>query len=319
MKKYAYILLLFLLISCIPATVAASGITVVINGEYVEFSHATFKGGRMLVPMREMFAAVGAAVVWDKTRRTAFAVVDDVRVSIPSGSYLPMVNDDPMLIDVPAVLVDNRMYIPLRFAVEALGADVVWEASTGTVFIITAADSRAVEQEGGKKDWNNGPKLDINSAELHSLAALEGISEAVAAALLAYRDTIGLYRSFDQIRTVPSVTDAVFDVLTEYIRIVYTEKGIGSWYGEKFHGRKTSSGEGYDMYLHTAAHRTLPFGTMVKVTYLKTGHSVWVRINDRGPCGITHPERIIDLSRAAAEAIGLRGIGPVVVEVIRER
>jgi len=313
-------LLLFLLISGIPVAVAASEITVVANGEYVEFTHTPLlESGRMLVPMREMFTAVGAAVTWDNTTRTALAVVDNVRVSIPVGSFLPTVNDDPILIDVPAMLVDNRMYIPLRFAAEALGADVVWEASTGTVFIITAADTSTVEAKGGEGDWNNDLKLDINSAELHSLAAIEGISEAVAAALLAYRDAIGLYRSFDEIRTLPSVTDALFDVLTQHIRIVYTQEGIGSWYGEKFHGNRTSSGEVYDMYLHTAAHRTLPFGTMVKVTYLETGHSVWVRINDRGPCGVTHPERIIDLSRAAAETIGLRWIGPVVVEVIKER
>ncbi len=91
--------------------------------------------------------------------------------------------------------------------------------------------------------------------------------------------------------------------------------GIASWYGSEFHGRRTSSGEIYDQYGLTAAHRSLPFGTKVKVTFLRTEKSIEVIINDRGPL---KRERIIDLSRAAAEAIGLKpyGIGLVRVEVI---
>ena len=92
-------------------------------------------------------------------------------------------------------------------------------------------------------------------------------------------------------------------------------EGRASWYGAKFHGRKTSSGEIYDQNDYTAAHRYLPFGTHLKVTYLRTGKSVTVRVNDRGP----HlGGRVIDLSRAAAEAIGLRphGVGQVSIEVL---
>lgn len=94
-----------------------------------------------------------------------------------------------------------------------------------------------------------------------------------------------------------------------------TVEGLASWYGTEFHGRKTSSDEIFDQYDFTAAHRTLPFGTYVRVTFLKTGKSVTVRINDRGP---HNPERIIDLSRAAAEAIGLKahGVGKVKIEVV---
>lgn len=92
-------------------------------------------------------------------------------------------------------------------------------------------------------------------------------------------------------------------------------EGMASWYGAEFHGKRTSSDEVFDQYAYTAAHRTLPFGTKVKVTFLKTGRSVIVRINDRGP---NDPNRLIDLSRAAAEAIGLRahGVGRVRIEVI---
>ena len=84
------------------------------------------------------------------------------------------------------------------------------------------------------------------------------------------------------------------------------EIGNASWYGPNFAGRLTSDGEVFDPSKLTAAHRTLPFGTLVKVTNLVNGESVVVRINDRGPF---KPNRIIDLSRGAAEAIGMKSMG----------
>ena len=83
-------------------------------------------------------------------------------------------------------------------------------------------------------------------------------------------------------------------------------EGLASWYGGKFHGRLTSSGEVFDTNEMTAAHKTLPFGTMVKVTNLENGRSAVVKINDRGPFV---EGRIIDLSRAAADEIGMVGEG----------
>jgi rare lipoprotein A len=82
--------------------------------------------------------------------------------------------------------------------------------------------------------------------------------------------------------------------------------GKASWYGKRFHGRTTASGEPYDMFQFTAAHRQLPLGTLVKVTNLKNGRSVVVRVNDRGPVPRT---RIIDLSYGAARIIGKPGTG----------
>jgi rare lipoprotein A len=90
------------------------------------------------------------------------------------------------------------------------------------------------------------------------------------------------------------------------------EEGFASWYGGKFHGRRTASGEIFDTNLYTAAHKTLPFGTMVRVTNLETGRSTVVRINDRGPFVAG---RVIDLSRAAAAAIGMTGSGVARVRV----
>ena len=95
----------------------------------------------------------------------------------------------------------------------------------------------------------------------------------------------------------------------------YTEEGNASWYGEPFHGRRASNGEVYDMYKLTAAHRTLPFETMVRVTNVNNGKSAVVRITDRGPFV---DNRIIDLSLAAAreiESVG-PGVVPVRVEVL---
>jgi len=84
------------------------------------------------------------------------------------------------------------------------------------------------------------------------------------------------------------------------------QTGMASWYGDQFHGRRTSSGQRFDMHGYTAAHRTLPFGTKLKVTNLANGRSVMVTVNDRGPFG---HGRIIDLSKAAAREIGLMSMG----------
>jgi rare lipoprotein A len=92
----------------------------------------------------------------------------------------------------------------------------------------------------------------------------------------------------------------------------YKERGIASWYGRKFHGQKTSTGETYDMYAMTAAHPTLPLPSYAKVTNPGNGKSVIVRVNDRGP--FLHG-RIIDLSYAAAHRVGIAGPGSGLVEV----
>lgn len=92
-------------------------------------------------------------------------------------------------------------------------------------------------------------------------------------------------------------------------------RGIASWYGKDFHGKKTSNGEYYDMYAMTAAHKTLPMNTMVKVTNLLNGRSEIVRINDRGPFV---ESRIIDLSYTAAKRLDVvqRGTAPARLEIM---
>jgi len=92
----------------------------------------------------------------------------------------------------------------------------------------------------------------------------------------------------------------------------YKKRGIASWYGTKFHGHRTSSGESYDMYEMSAAHKTLPLPTYARVRNLRNGRSVIVKINDRGPF---HENRVIDLSYAAASRLGILGKGTGLVEV----
>ena len=94
--------------------------------------------------------------------------------------------------------------------------------------------------------------------------------------------------------------------------IGYTERGVASWYGKKFHGRRTSSGEPYDMYGMTAAHKSLPLPTYARVTNLRNGRSIVVRINDRGPFV---DNRLIDLSYAAATRLDMVREGTTLVEI----
>ncbi len=92
----------------------------------------------------------------------------------------------------------------------------------------------------------------------------------------------------------------------------FHQRGIASWYGYKFHGHQTSNGEYYDMFAMTAAHKTLPIPTYLKVTNLSNGHQVIVKVNDRGPF---HGNRIIDLSYAAAKKLQITNKGTGIVEL----
>ncbi len=109
----------------------------------------------------------------------------------------------------------------------------------------------------------------------------------------------------------------VYEVLGKRYRVMnsasgYRERGVASWYGKKFHGRDTSMGETYDMYEMTAAHKTLPLPTYVRVRNLRNSKSVIVRVNDRGPFV---NNRIIDLSYSAALKLDMVGTGTSLVEV----
>jgi rare lipoprotein A len=105
---------------------------------------------------------------------------------------------------------------------------------------------------------------------------------------------------------------AVAPILPQAHAAETTLSGVASWYGPGFHGRTTANGERYDMHGMTAAHKSLAFGTRVRVTNETNGKSVVVRINDRGPYV---GKRIIDLSKSAAQAIDMIGPGTAAVTV----
>jgi rare lipoprotein A len=118
------------------------------------------------------------------------------------------------------------------------------------------------------------------------------------------------------VATIPSVpeTEQVppLKKIPELPQPARVETGLASWYGPRFHGKRTASGEVFNQNDFTAAHRTLPWGSKVKVTNVANGKSVEVRINDRGPFG---KGRIIDVSRAAARALGIVGSGITTVRI----
>ena len=115
---------------------------------------------------------------------------------------------------------------------------------------------------------------------------------------------------------VTGVGCAIFMFPPNDYRVGYRQKGMASWYGEPFHGRRTANGEVYDMNQLSAAHRTLPFTSTIKVTNLDNQRTVVVKVNDRGPF---IRGRILDLSYAAAQAIGMdqTGIAPIFLEIIQ--
>lgn len=112
----------------------------------------------------------------------------------------------------------------------------------------------------------------------------------------------------------PDLIDRMSTLASQTVR-KFSQNGMASWYGRQFHGRKTASGERFDMNAMTAAHRSLPLSCYIRVTNRDNGKSVIVKVNDRGPF---HGKRILDLSYAAAKQIGItqRGMGNVVIERI---
>ena len=231
----------------------------IIDYEFRTFSRQPLNmEGRLLLPMREFFEAIGAEVSWDPEVRQVTAVYGEKKLVLFIDDTAALLNGIKKELDVAPIIFHDSTYIPLRFAAESLGYEIIWNGEYRTIYA-------------------------FSDYEPPDATLLEMSQGAV--------------------------------VLPADTRIVDSFSGIASWYGGKFHGRGTSSGETYDQYAFTGAHRTLPFGTFVKVTHTLNNKAVIIRINDRGP----HiKNRVLDLSMAAAEVIGLksRGLGEVIVEVL---
>lgn len=178
----------------------------------------------------------------------------------------------------------------------------IWPLLAGLIWSLSGCGSASVRPSTSSASSPGGYYLDDGPGE-NPPADLDAIADAVPRKeplhRFANRSYVALGNTY-----VPH---------TE--RRAHREEGLASWYGRRFHGRKTASGEPYDMYAMTAAHPTLPIPSYARVTSLDSGKSVVVRINDRGPF---HKGRVIDVSYVAAHKLGLvtRGSGRVRVESV---
>ena len=231
-----------------------------------------------------------------------------------------VIDGEEHIFNINPVSVDGRTLFPIRPLMEVLGTSVHWDSAANTVVFYMDYNQVHIPIEGyvaligGEESRVDTPARLING---YTFVPLRFIGE-----------NLGYDVSWDsETRTIKIIIpgyyyeseDSIIKIIIpeEYntYNIIYSKTGIASWYGGRFHGRRTASGEVFNQYAYTAAHRTLPFGTIVNVTSTATGESVQVRINDRGPFT---QGRSIDLSMAAAEAIGLRsrGIGEVRIDVL---
>lgn len=191
--------------------------------------------------------------------------------------------------------------------------------ATGQIIRIIQVTSEYVSMDvniSAETVYKDDPGLPQGNKKVSS-APIDGLKQVLYKVL--YHDGVEVSRILIGEKIISSpVAGVVFKGTKSIARSGEKSKttvGIASYYGAKLHGKLTASGVPFDMHAFTAAHKTLPFGTKVKVTLLSTGKSVVVVINDRGPF---IKGRIIDLSQAAAKAIGLfsRGVGKVRIEVV---
>lgn len=190
--------------------------------------------------------------------------------------------------------------------------------SEGLTIRIIRTETKVVSEEqsiASRTVYKDDPKLPAGQTKV-AIKAQPG--QKVLTYEVVYRDGSEAARRLVEASTVVQPIVGVIHKGTKIVSRGPGEitEGFASYYGSELHGRRTASGVPFDMHAFTAAHRTLPFGTLVKVTLLATGKSVVVEINDRGPF---IPGRIIDLSAAAAKEIGLysRGVSKVKIEIVQ--
>ena len=323
-KIFIFVILMGLLLFS-PGVIAAGEIGITINDEEVWLGVPPFiQDEQAIVPVRPLLEALNAQVAWDSENELALGIKGDNKVLFVTGETDLEEDVYGTAAKIPGLNVQGRTFAPLRPTIEFLGCNVKWDEMTRTIAIATENDNLPVEinSEDELLDFKEDEKIDVNSATFWELLVIEGIDGNVAQNILSYREKNGPFMSFAEMKKVDGVSDSLLSSLQQDARLVYYEKGYATSYGGIFHGRRTASGEIYNKYASTAAHPTLPFDTMVKATFLETGKSTWVRINDRGPCQVRHPDRIIDLSRSSAYEIGLTraiGVGKVELKIVMEK
>lgn len=229
------------------------------------------------------------------------------------GKFTVTIDEQVFIFVQPAILENQEVYFPMRSLLNTFGAQIAWNQKDSTTIISVDEKDYLLDM-----DLSN---LSLNLAD-DSTVPLKMINSRAYIPLSYLEEILNFKLTWDvESQTLHAVripaSSVIFKNLSEapQFQVVKTFSGIASWYGGKFHGRKTNSGEIFDENGLTAAHRTLPFNTYLQVTFMGTNESTIVRVNDRGP----HVAgRILDLSKGAAEEIGLRphGLGEVKVDVL---
>ncbi|GEM_PF-443172 len=327
-KKFIFAITLVLIL-VFSSVVLAGEVDITINDEKVWLGVPPLvQDQRTIVPVRPLLEALNAKVFWNDEQQRVHGVKGDKEVYFITKDKLPAGEEAAEIktaspAEVPSIRIQSRTFAPLRPTVEALGCYVEWNELTQTIAISSMRPELPADLYYDVEflSFNEEEKIDFNSASFWELLLAPGVDETVAKEIIQYREENGKFTSFEELKAVPGVDNDIQEAIKENSKLVYYKRGDATSYGGIFHGRKTASGETYDKNASTAAHPTLPFGTMVEVTFLQTGKSTWVRINDRGPCQVRHPDRIIDLSRGSAYEIGLTrsiGVGEVELKIVKE-
>lgn len=261
-----------------------TALTIVYGKQTVKCENAAIKSGDVTyLPLREVLAAYGAGVSW-----AVGEAEDKVIVTAGKDRYQMVVDLDKceaygLNNTVYALKHEgNILYLPVHFYTDLVNCGLVWNRDQ---CLLTLNDAKT-KKESAIFNPSNG-----------------GISYKKVMNLPEYTKTAATVSRSAGLQSRAVFGGEIF------------ERGVASYYGGKFHGRRTSSGEAYDKNAFTAAHKTLPFGTIVRVTAEWNQKSVDVKINDRGP--FTRG-RVIDISTAAAKELGMvgKGIGHVTLEIV---
>ena len=260
-------------------TVICDGKKLVCENEAIRLGDFTY------LPLREVMEFYGVTLGWatgeaeDKvilsTDRERYQLVLDLENATAHG-----VNN----VTYPLKHVDSIVYMPIYFYFNVLNAELTWDEAKSTLTIDTTKKK--------KDSWVTTP----------------------GSAAVWFKQLLNL-PNYEQTTATSRYSGLADRVMGSSGELTVYEEGIASFYGGKFHGRKTASGTIYNQYEMTAAHKTLPFGTVVRVTALWNGLSVDVTITDRGPFV---KGRVIDLSTAAAGKLEMKsmGVGPVSIAIL---
>lgn len=276
-------LLLIIILWALPHTSSAEEIEIVKEKKEKEEEEQRYQlspliiEGKALLSIEDISQILGVEFA-QENNKTLVGQKDDTEFHIPLDEEFIVINRSELQENAPSRLFNGEIHVPFRIIAEALDYELKWEEETKTITVAEQDQVDIKRNEYKDAEEEEGEEGEDKDKEEEEEAEVKEEGE-------------------------------------EEQEVVSTYQGTASYYGSRFHGQQTASGEVYDMYEKTAAHRELPFGTKVRVTFLQSGESTIVRINDRGPF---KQGRIIDLSKEAARAIGLKpyGLGEVKLEVL---